>query len=54
MAAMSPDGRFLAAAAFTADVKIWEVVCAKGGGVQGVDRVMQLKGHKVTTERKWT
>ncbi|MBA0553291.1 hypothetical protein Golob_012483, partial [Gossypium lobatum] len=46
MATISPNGRFLAAAAFTADVKIWEIVYAKDGSVKEVLNVMQLKGHK--------
>lgn len=46
MAAVSPNGRFLAAAAFTADVKVWEIVYQKDGSVKEVSRVMQLKGHK--------
>ncbi|CAN6466568.1 unnamed protein product [Victoria cruziana] len=46
MATVSPNGRFLAAAAFTADVKIWEIVYAKDGSVKEISNVMQLKGHK--------
>ncbi|XP_068649968.1 uncharacterized protein [Aristolochia californica] len=46
MAALSPNGRFLAAAAFTADVKVWEMVYSKDGSVKEVTKVMQLKGHK--------
>ncbi|KAI6702656.1 hypothetical protein NL676_011792 [Syzygium grande] len=46
MSAISPNGRFIAAAAFTADVKVWEIVYSKDGSVKGVTRVMQLKGHK--------
>ncbi|KAJ7950985.1 Transducin beta-like protein 2 [Quillaja saponaria] len=46
MAAVSPNGCFIAAAAFTADVKVWEIVYAKDGSVKEVSRVMQLKGHK--------
>ncbi|CAK9318983.1 unnamed protein product [Citrullus colocynthis] len=46
MATLSPNGRFIAAAAFTADVKVWEVVYSKDGSVKEVLRVMQLKGHK--------
>ncbi|KAK3281961.1 hypothetical protein CYMTET_10280 [Cymbomonas tetramitiformis] len=47
MAAISPDGRFIAAAAFTSDVKIWEAKYGKGNnsGVS-VAHVMNLKGHK--------
>ncbi|KAA3471807.1 transducin beta-like protein 2 [Gossypium australe] len=36
MATISPNGRFLAAAAFTADVKIWEIAYAKDGSVKEV------------------
>lgn len=46
MAAISPNGRFIAAAAFTADVKVWEIVYAKDGSVKEVSSAMQLKGHK--------
>ncbi|XP_008232654.1 PREDICTED: transducin beta-like protein 2 [Prunus mume] len=46
MAALSPNGRFLAAAAFTADVKVWEIVYSKDGSVKEVSKAMQLKGHK--------
>lgn len=46
MATLSPNGRFLAAAAFTADVKVWEVIYSKDGSVKEVLKVMQLKGHK--------
>ena len=50
-AAVSPDGRFVAAACFTADVKIWEVLRSKerGGVPVGMDTKnasMLLKGHK--------
>ncbi|KAK9103579.1 hypothetical protein Sjap_020833 [Stephania japonica] len=46
MATISPNGRFIAAAAFTADVKVWEIVYSKDGSVKEVTKVMQLKGHK--------
>ncbi|XWS32328.1 hypothetical protein CRYUN_Cryun23aG0150200 [Craigia yunnanensis] len=46
MATISPNGRFVAAAAFTADVKVWEIVYSKDGSVKEVSKVMQLKGHK--------
>lgn len=46
MATVSPDGRFIAAAAFTADVKVWEIVYSKDSSVKEVTKVMQLKGHK--------
>lgn len=46
MAVLSPNGRFVAAAAFTADVKVWEIVYGKDGSVKEIAKVMQLKGHK--------
>ncbi|KAM7276058.1 hypothetical protein ACFE04_017924 [Oxalis oulophora] len=46
MATISPNGRFIAAAAFTADVKIWEIVYSKDGSAKEIVKVMQLKGHK--------
>ncbi|KAJ6710008.1 hypothetical protein OIU74_011004 [Salix koriyanagi] len=46
MATISPNGRFIAAAAFTADVKVWEIVYSKDGSVKEVPKAMQLKGHK--------
>ncbi|KNA22284.1 hypothetical protein SOVF_035280 [Spinacia oleracea] len=46
MAAITPNGRFMAAAAFTADVKIWEIIYSKDGFVKEVNKAMQLKGHK--------
>ncbi|XP_059633990.1 uncharacterized protein LOC132276546 [Cornus florida] len=46
MATISPNGRFIAAAAFTADVKVWEIVYSKDASVKEVSKVMQLKGHK--------
>lgn len=46
MASISPNGRFIAAAAFTADVKVWEIVYSKDGSVKEVIKAMQLKGHK--------
>ncbi|CAL1356921.1 unnamed protein product [Linum trigynum] len=46
MATISPNGRFIAAAAFTADVKIWEIIYARDGSVKEVTNAMQLKGHK--------
>ncbi|XP_049380451.1 uncharacterized protein LOC125845071 [Solanum stenotomum] len=46
MATISPNGRFIAAAAFTADVKVWEIVYSKDGAVKEVSRIMELKGHK--------
>ncbi|GER31244.1 transducin/WD40 repeat-like superfamily protein [Striga asiatica] len=46
MATISPNGRFIAAAAFTADVKVWEIVYSKDGSVKEIVKAMQLKGHK--------
>lgn len=46
MATISPNGRFIAAATFTADVKVWDIVYAKDGSVKEVSIVMQFKGHK--------
>ncbi|KAF6168836.1 hypothetical protein GIB67_042143 [Kingdonia uniflora] len=46
MVTISPNGRFIAAAAFTADVKVWEAVYSKDGSVKEVTKAMQLKGHK--------
>ncbi|XP_058084456.1 uncharacterized protein LOC131232253 [Magnolia sinica] len=46
MATVSPNGRFLAAAAFTADVKVWEIIYSKDGSVKEILKAMQLKGHK--------
>uniref|UniRef100_A0A6N2MN23 Anaphase-promoting complex subunit 4 WD40 domain-containing protein n=1 Tax=Salix viminalis TaxID=40686 RepID=A0A6N2MN23_SALVM len=47
MATISPNGRFIAAAAFTADVKVWEIVYSKDGSVKEVPKAMQLKGTKI-------
>ncbi|KAL3134052.1 hypothetical protein ABBQ32_008481 [Trebouxia sp. C0010 RCD-2024] len=46
MAAVSPDGRFFAAATFTSDVKVHEVRYDKQGGFQSSAKVMDLKGHR--------
>eukprot|EP00878_Enallax_costatus_P010560 GHUV01011027.1.p1 GENE.GHUV01011027.1~~GHUV01011027.1.p1 ORF type:complete len:367 (+),score=82.44 GHUV01011027.1:462-1562(+) len=42
--AVSPNGRFIAVASFTADVMIWEVQWGRDG-YKGLSRVMDLKGH---------
>nr|GLL49328.1 transducin beta-like protein 2 [Ipomoea trifida] len=42
MATISSNGRFVAAAAFTADIKVWEIVYSRDGSVKEVLRVMQL------------
>lgn len=45
--AVSNDGRFVAVATFTADVKIWELRFSKEGiAFTGTAKVMDLKGHK--------
>lgn len=44
--AVSLEGRFIAVASFSPDVKIWEVNYQKGtGAVLGVQMAMALKGH---------
>lgn len=45
-AAVSNDGRFLAAATFASDVKIYEAEFDRAGSCTGVKKVMDLKGHK--------
>ncbi|MEW5317650.1 MAG: hypothetical protein WDW38_008932 [Sanguina aurantia] len=44
--AVSYDGRFVAVATFTAEVKIWEMKYGKEGGCSGAAKAMELKGHK--------
>lgn len=45
--AVSLDGRFIAVASFTSEVKIWEVkVARESGEVTGIFKAMELKGHK--------
>ncbi len=44
--ALSRDGRFLAAATFTPDVKIYEMGFDRVGTYTGVRKAMDLKGHK--------
>jgi transducin beta-like protein 2 len=44
--ALSRDGRFLAAATFASDVKIFEVGVDRAGTFTGVKKAMDLKGHK--------
>lgn len=44
--AVSESGRFLAAATFASDVKIYEVTTDRTGGFSGVVKVMDLKGHR--------
>jgi len=45
-AAVSNDGRFLAAATFASDLKIYEVGFDRAGSCTGVHKVMDLKGHR--------
>lgn len=45
-AVISTDGRFIAAATFVADVKIYEALYDRSGFVTGIKKVMDLKGHK--------
>eukprot|EP00798_Chlamydomonas_sp_ICE-L_P005050 gene5050-34839_t len=44
--AVSLDGRFIAVASFTSEVKIWEMRFARDGGFTGAGKAMDLKGHK--------
>jgi len=46
MAALSPDGRFVAVGAFTSDVRVWEVVYSKSNAFEKVTKIIELKGHK--------
>ncbi|MCL7029647.1 hypothetical protein MKW94_011949 [Papaver nudicaule] len=47
IATISPNGRYIAAAAASsADVKIWEIIFTKTGSVKEITGVMQLKGHE--------
>uniref|UniRef100_A0A0D9W1M2 Uncharacterized protein n=1 Tax=Leersia perrieri TaxID=77586 RepID=A0A0D9W1M2_9ORYZ len=48
MADISPNGRFIAAAAFTADVKVWEIVYAKDKSVKEI-----ITASKDGTIRVW-
>ena len=51
-AAVSPDGRFVAAAAFTADVKIWEVLRSKQGGVSWIKTLAPFVQFNSFTARR--
>ncbi|RZC56048.1 hypothetical protein C5167_014910 [Papaver somniferum] len=51
MAAISPNGRFIAAATCSTDVKVWEIVYTEAGSVKEITGAMQLKGH--TSEVTW-
>ena len=43
--ALSRDGRFLAAATWGSDVKVWELCFDRDGSFARCDRAMDLKGH---------
>jgi len=45
MAVVSPDSKFVAVAAFTSDVRLWEVEY-KSGEFTTVRKALELKGHK--------
>ncbi|PNW86947.1 hypothetical protein CHLRE_02g102450v5 [Chlamydomonas reinhardtii] len=44
--AVSLDGRFIAAATFSSDVKIWEMKYTREGEFRGLIKAMNLSGHK--------
>ncbi|KAG2482478.1 hypothetical protein HYH03_018585 [Edaphochlamys debaryana] len=44
--AVSLDGRFVAAATFSSDVKIWEMKYSREGEFRGLIKAMGLTGHK--------
>jgi len=46
MAVVSPDSKFVGVAAFTSDVRLWEVKYNKSGQFDQVHRALELKGHK--------
>jgi WD40 repeat protein len=46
MAAVSPDSKFIGVAAFTSDVRLWEVAFKKTGEFEAVRKAIELKGHK--------
>lgn len=43
---LTEDGRFVAAATFTSDVKIYEIVYDRTGSFVALKKAMDLKGHK--------
>jgi WD40 repeat protein len=45
-AAISRDGRFVAAATFTSDVKVYEIEYDRVGTFVGLKKAMDLKGHR--------
>eukprot|EP00884_Botryococcus_braunii_P020200 jgi/Botrbrau1/6864/Bobra.152_2s0022.1 len=45
-AGISANGRFFAAATFTADVKVYEAAFDRSGNFSGAAKAMDLKGHK--------
>lgn len=50
MVCFSPDAKFFCCAPWTADVRIWEIICSKDGKFEKVARVMELKGHKAAVK----
>jgi len=48
MAALSPNGVLISVAAWTGDVRVWDVKYTKAGEVDKVARAMDLVGHKST------
>lgn len=44
--ALSRDGRWVAAATFTSDVKVYELTFDRGGAFTGASKAMDLKGHR--------
>lgn len=46
MVKISPDSRYISVAAFTSDVKVWEVSYKKTGEFDSINKVMDLRGHK--------
>jgi len=47
MGSISPDSRFISIAAWTGDVRIWEIKYNKEThDFEGINKVMELKGHK--------
>ncbi|GFR51981.1 hypothetical protein Agub_g14508 [Astrephomene gubernaculifera] len=44
--AVSYDGRFIAAATFSSDVKIWEMKYSREGEFRGLLKAMNLSGHR--------
>eukprot|EP01111_Echinosteliopsis_oligospora_P014309 TRINITY_DN5364_c0_g1_i2.p1 TRINITY_DN5364_c0_g1~~TRINITY_DN5364_c0_g1_i2.p1 ORF type:complete len:421 (-),score=118.42 TRINITY_DN5364_c0_g1_i2:8-1270(-) len=47
MVKLSSDSKFMIIAAFTSEVRIWEIMTTKTGEFEQVKKVMNLPGHKV-------